>query len=150
MELGKDNLILNTMCKVTMPFRDKHLLCGLTPPELFACHTVMINDHMNKSTRAKDIANALEISKPAVSKLLNAMERKGLIQREHREEDRKAVFVVLTEKAKSILEEQRATASVMTEKVFAEMGVERAKEMLELVALFYESYKKVEASLWED
>ena len=150
MELGKDNLMLNTMSKVVTAFRDRHLLCGLNMPELFACHTVMINEQMQKTTRAKDIAKSLEISKPAVSKLLNSMEQKGLIVREHRDDDRKAVYVVLTQKAISILEEQKATASVMTKKVFAEMGMENAKQLLALVDLFYESYKKVEGQLWVD
>ena len=149
-DLGKDNLILNAMRKAGTVYRDKHLLCGLTPPELAACKTVSINDQMNKPTRAKDIADALEISKPGVSKLLNGMEAKGLILREHRTEDRKAVFILLTKKAESLLEEQKATASVMTKKIFAEMGMDKAKEMLALIGLFYDSYKKVEATLWED
>ena len=150
MELGKDNMMLNTMCKVMTAFRDNHLLCGLNLAELFACHTISVNDQMHKPTRAKDIAKALEISKPGTSKLLNNMESKGLIRREHREQDRKAVFVLLTEKALSILDEQKATAAVITKKVFAEMGMENAKQLLSLVDLFYDSYKKVEAQLWVD
>ena len=150
MQLGKDNLMLNTMCKAATAFRNKHLLCGLTLPELFACHTVMVNDRMNKPTRAKDLAAVLDISKPGVSKLLNAMETKGLIRREHREEDRKAVFILLTDKAVVILEEQKATAAVMTKKVFAEMGMDKAKEMLALLDLFYDCFKKVEDELWDD
>lgn len=150
MELGKDNLILNTMSKILFAFRDKHLLCGLNYPELFACHTVHCNDKMGKPTRAKDLARVLEISKPGVSKLLNSMEEKGLIVREHRSEDRKAVFVLLTDKALALLEEQKATASVVTKKVFAEMGTDKAKQLVSLVDLFYDSYKKVEATLWEN
>ena len=150
MDLGKDNLLLTTMEKATSVFRDKRLLCGLNLPELLACHTISVNDQMNKPTRAKDIAVALEISKPGVSKLLNIMEEKDLIRREHRSEDRKAVFVILTSKAVSILEEQKATASVITKKVFAEMGMEKAKEFLANIDLFYNCYKKVEATLWDD
>ena len=105
---------------------------------------------MNKSTRAKDLSEILEISKPAVSKLLNSMEEKGLIRREHRESDRKAVYVVLTPKAIAISEEQLATASVMTKKVFAEMGMDKAKEFIAIVNVFYDCYKKVEAELWAD
>ena len=150
MLLGKDNMMLNTMCKAATVFRNNHLLCGLTLPELFACHAVLVNDRMNKPTRAKDLSAALDISKPGVSKLLNGMEVKGLIRREHRAEDRKAVYVLLTDKAIALLDEQKATASVMTKKVFAEMGMDKAKEMLALIGLFYDSYKKVEATLWED
>ncbi len=150
LDLGKDNLILTATCKIVSIFRDKHLLCGMTLPELFVCRTVCINDKMNKKTRARDIAQILAISKPAVSKLLNSMEEKGLIVRERIQEDRKAVFVVLTKKALDTSEEQMATASVVTKKVFAEMGMEKAKEFISLVDLFYDSYKKVEESMWAD
>lgn len=149
-ELGKDNALLMTMYRAGSVFRDPHLLCGMSFPELFACYVVLYNDRINKPTRAKDLASALEISKPAVSKLLNGMETKGLILREHRERDRKSVYLVLTEKSVALLEEQRATASVVTKRIFAEMGMEKAKELLANMNLFYECYKKVEATLWEN
>lgn len=150
MELGKDNLLINTMGKIVAPFRDKHLLCGMTLLELFACYEISSNERMNKPTHPKDVAAALRISKPAVSKLLNAMEGKGLILREHRAENRKTIYLSLTDKAVSLMDEQKATASVVTKRVFAEMGTEKAKEMIALVDLFYDSYKKVEASMWAD
>ena len=106
-DLGKDNLLLTTMFRCGAVFRDTHLLCGLTFQELSACYVVRINDQMNKPTRAKDISVALEISKPAVSKLLNAMEEKGLLLRERHDNDRKSVFLILTEKAVALLEEQK-------------------------------------------
>ena len=149
-DLGKDNMILTTMFRAGSVFRDPHLLCGLSFPELSACHVVRLNDQMNKPTRAKDISIALEISKPAVSKLLNSMEEKGLVLRERRDNDRKSVYLALTPKAIALLEEQKATASVVTKKIFAEMGMEKAKEFLADINLFYECYKKVEATLWED
>ena len=149
-DLGKDNMILTTMFRAGSVFRDPHLLCGLSFPELSACHLVRLNDQMNKPTRAKDISIALEISKPAVSKLLNSMEEKGLVLRERRDNDRKSVYLALTPKAIALLEEQKATASVVTKKIFAEMGMEKAKELLANMNLFYECYKKVEATLWED
>ena len=149
-ELEKENLLLNTACKIGSVFRDKHLLCGLNPPELFACHVVLKGEREGRLTRAKDLAIAMEISKPAVSKLLNAMEKKGLLRRERREDDRKAVFLVLTDKAHSLLKEQKAAASLLTERIALEMGEEKARAMSALVNLFYESYKKAEAALWED
>ena len=149
-ELGKDNVLLMTMYRAGSVFRDPHLLCGMSFPELFASYIVMINDKMNKPTRAKDLSVGLEISKPAVSKLLNTMENKGYLRRERREKDRKSVYLVLTDKAIAILEEQKATASVVTKKIFAEMGMEKAKELLASMNLFYECYKKVEADLWEN
>ena len=149
MELGMDNLLLNAMCKAGAVFRDNHLLCGLNLAELFACHAVHVRCERNKPTQPKDLAEELEISKPAVSKLLNGLEHKGLVKRERREDDRKAVYVQLTEKAIATLSDQRATAALLTEKVFAEMGEDKAKEMLTLLDLFYDSYKKAEAMLWE-
>ena len=150
LDLGKDNLLLMTMCRAASVFRDPHLLCGMALPELFTLNVVRINDQMNKPTRAKDIATALEISKPAVSKLLNNMEEKCLIRRERRDTDRKSIFLTLTEKSTALLEEQKATASVVTKKIFAEMGMDKAKEFLANMNLFYDCYKKVEANLWEN
>ena len=149
LDLGTDNLLLTTMCRAASVFRDPHLLCGMTLPELFACHLISINDKMNKPTRGKEVSVALEISKPAVSKLLDTMEKKDLIRRERRDYDRKSVFLILTDKATALLEEQKATAAVMTKRVFAEMGMEKAKEFLDHMKLFYDCYNKVEASLWE-
>lgn len=149
-DLGKDNVLLMTMYRAGSVFRDPHLLCGMSFPELFACYIVLINDQMNKPTRAKDLSIGLEISKPAVSKLLNAMEAKGYVRREQRGKDRKSVYVALTDKATAILDEQKATASVVTKRIFAEMGMEKAKELLANMNLFYECYKKVEATLWEN
>ena len=149
-DLGKDNVLLSTMYRAGSVFRDPHLLCGMSYPELFACHLVRVNDQMNKPTRAKDLAITLEVSKPAVSKLLNTMEDKDLIRRERRDNDRKSVYLALTDKSIALLEEQKATASVVTKKIFAEMGMDKAKELLENMNLFYECYKKVEATLWEN
>ena len=73
-----------------------------------------------------------------------------MVLRERRDNDRKSVYLSLTPKAIALLEEQKATASVVTKKIFAEMGMEKAKEFLADINLFYECYKKVEATLWED
>jgi DNA-binding MarR family transcriptional regulator len=51
------------------------------------------------SVRQEDIVELLDISKPAVSRALDSLERKGFVQREKSQIDKRASLVFLTEKA---------------------------------------------------
>jgi MarR family transcriptional regulator for hemolysin len=52
--------------------------------------------------RQEDIVEQLEISKPAVSKALDLLEKMGYVTRVKDDEDRRATRVLLTEKAQAI------------------------------------------------
>ena len=79
-----------------------------------------------------DIQSTMHITKPAVSQMLKALEKKGYIARETDKNDRRRVEVTLTAEGKEILRKGGAEADAMIEKVVARFGEENTVKLTEL------------------
>lgn len=74
----------------------------LTPSEA----GIILHLHIHGSARVQDrLAEDLEVSKPAISKALDALEAKGFVIRQHDPTNRRIRSVVLTPKAEAVAEE---------------------------------------------
>lgn len=85
------------------------------------------------SATTKDISEYLQITKPAVSQMLNALEEKGYIYREINKDDRRIVFIKLTEAGhKKVLGiHKHATGQIKT--ALEMMGEEDSRKLVELI-----------------
>ena len=63
-----------------------------------------LNKAANNRLRQKDIGKKILLSKYNVSRLLDRMEKQGLVSRESCEEDSRGTFAVLTEKGRKLRE----------------------------------------------
>lgn len=80
-----------------------------------------------------DLPKHMMISKPAISQLLNGLEKKGYINREIDKSDRRKISATLTPKGEEILGVAKDYADKMLDTVIARFGEEN---ILQLLALF--------------
>jgi DNA-binding MarR family transcriptional regulator len=93
------------------------------------------SSHPETSVYVSDIQSKLYITKPAVSQILNALEKKGYVSREIDKNDRRKIAVTLTPKGQEILKQMRADADQMLETVISRLGEENTRQMIRLFTL---------------
>lgn len=109
---------------------------------------IIHNDYLSHKDNEKyhgiktsDLTKKLCITKPATSKILNSLEEKGYIERSSNKEDRRIVYVKLTEKGTLYLQEQNIKFKKFTYKVIEKMGEE---DIDNLIRLFNKLYNVIE------
>ena len=129
----------------------------LAPGELMTLHRIA---HMqfraennigeDSDLSISDIREDLDVSKPAVSQVLNALEKKELVTREISREDRRKIIVRLTPKGDALLLEFRRQSDMLLDSVIERFGVPNMREFLdsfeELMSIFYDLRDSVERS----
>lgn len=87
----------------------------------------------DKGMCVSDIHEAMHISKPAVSQILNNLEKRGLVNRAIDPADRRKITVTLTPAGERELEECKRYYSDLLDTVFNIYGVENAKTFITLM-----------------
>ena len=80
---------------------------GLTRSQWWVLNQLFRNPGVNQS----ELAEILEVEKPTLGRLLDRMEAKGWVRREHDEKDRRAWRVHLTDAAEPVMRELRKIAA---------------------------------------
>ena len=81
-----------------------------------------------------EIASELDVTPPAVSRSLKSLESRGLVIRETDLLNRRNTMVRLTESGLDFLEKSRKQMDGLMEYVTEKMGMERKKQLYELLA----------------
>lgn len=92
-----------------------------------------------------DIQKKLQITKPAISYILNALEKKGYITREIDREDRRKISINITPAGKTAARQGAGKCSGMWDALleyFGEEDMERLIDLLTRLADFGEHYRK--------
>lgn len=84
------------------------------------------------------ISEKLMHSRPATSKMLNALEEKEDITRIASKKDRRTVYIALTEKGKKRAEELKNHCDEMTNQIFERLGDEKSSQLFEIMDDIYE------------
>lgn len=84
------------------------------------------------------LSEHLEITKPAVSQIINSLEDKGFVERITTKIDRRLVYVRLTENGQAFLEKNYRAFIAGMNMVFARMGEKDTGELLRLITKLYE------------
>lgn len=74
---------------------------GLTQAQLLVLHTL----RRKGQEMPRDIARALGVGQATISVQIDRLEARGLVRRERRQADRRAVWVILTDAGRSLLEQ---------------------------------------------
>jgi DNA-binding MarR family transcriptional regulator len=88
-----------------------------------------------KKVNVSDIHCNLHFTKPAVSQILNALEKKGYVSREIDKDDRRRIAVTLTPDGKEILSKTKEYTDQRIEKIISRFGEENTKELIRLFNL---------------
>ncbi len=104
--------------------------------ELFLMNGIAENASCpDKNVSVSDIQGDLPITKPAVSQMLNALEKKGYINREIDKSDRRKIAVTLTAQGLEILKQTREFADQAMETVISRFGEGNTRHLIELITL---------------
>ena len=90
------------------------------------------------------------MSMPAVSQMLNSLEGKGLVARSMTKNDRRAVFVCLTEKGKALLEQNRKEIFSILDEAEHRLGTENLNQLIELSARLFDILLEIEKEKLSD
>jgi DNA-binding MarR family transcriptional regulator len=74
---------------------------GLTQAQLLVLHTLA----RNGQEMPRDIARSLGVGQATISIQIDKLEMRGLVRRERRQADRRAVWVILTEAGRNLLDQ---------------------------------------------
>jgi len=74
--------------------------------------------------RMSDISNALFSSKPAATQVINRLEKKGFVTRDKTDDDKRSVYVSLTEEGRCALEEKSGQVLVHMDALITRLGKE--------------------------
>lgn len=112
-------------------------MAGIPRGEYFMLHMIHhLTKKLNESeTGAKitDLSKAAQMSRPAVSQMLNSLENKKLIERAMDKSDRRVVFVKLTDNGKDQLEKTHQQFHCWLDQIIEELGAEDTAELARLV-----------------
>ncbi len=118
----------------------------LTKSELMMIIT--IGKYMDRpyGVKSSELSRELKVSTAAISKMLRVLEKKGLIERNSDQNDRRVVYVRLTYSGDDAFLEAMGEREDLLEKVFQRMGKENVENFLSMWTSFNhlmeEEYKK--------
>lgn len=97
--------------------------------------------------KATQISNYIGIPRPAVSKMLNVLESKGMIERFHSLEDRRVVYIRISEKGRLCLEQAENYFKNISALIASELGSEKTEEFIRLMEVTINIIEKNTAGL---
>lgn len=80
-----------------------------------------------------ELSEKLFLSTPRVASALNSLSKKGFIERNRDESDKRIVVVTITEAGKSFMMEEHEEALSMLEKTLQKLGEKDAKEFVRIL-----------------
>lgn len=107
--------------------------------ELFILKSLHLCD---QAMTPSELSLAMGSSTARVSALLRILEKKEQIERKMNKNDRRFIFVSLTDKGKERVVEELGQMQKSLAKVFITLGAEDTREFLRLLALFSDLMKK--------
>lgn len=81
-------------------------------------------------------------SKPAMSKMISALEDKGYVERAICKEDRRVVNIMITSSGRNMLEESHGAMFDITEQSLLELGEEKVEELMKLLTELNEIFDR--------
>lgn len=94
--------------------------------------SILRNLYNEELLRASELADALGVNKSAITVKLEKLEKKGLIYRERDKEDRRNVYLYLSEKGKKVYEEVETKIESFVSKYLNELDHEDLEAFINL------------------
>lgn len=93
----------------------------------------------NEGASSGELSEKLFLSTPRVASALKSLSKKGFIERNRDENDKRIVIVTITEAGKSFMREEQEKAVSMLEKTLQKLGEEDAKEFVRIIKRIIEN-----------
>ena len=118
-----------------------NMLTGISEIE-FKTMSAISRISMSGDVKVSDIARYLELSAPAVSRTMKALEEKEYIERQTDKQDRRNTFVKLTKKGEEQQKAWMKSFEEFSEAIFARLGDEKSNQLLEDLEAFVKASKE--------
>ncbi len=112
-------------------------MCSMPIGELTMLLSISSMSEETGAARVSSLHNALKSSKPAVSRMIHILKKKGYVEMKNSEEDQRYVFVRVTDAGKTALKKELSNGFFLMEKVRERMGRESMDEYLAGADRFY-------------
>lgn len=132
MEKNDRQQLYAAVCRVRKSTNGFRHLIDLTPGEFMVFNHVMCMQSQ-KGARASELSQHLKISRPGISHLLRNLERKGLIERRTSMEDRRAVYVHITDNGREFYRSMISSISKYMDHVVEKMGHQKIEQLTVLL-----------------
>lgn len=124
--------ILKKMERVTMMDKSTYL----NDSELRMLGEIFAAKKEGKRLISTQIADRLNLTRSAVSQMVNKLEKKGIVKRVADDVDRKIAYIELSESAQEKYQQAKEIACVQVGDVIADFGVAKFEKMCDLVESF--------------
>lgn len=133
MDLSNAEKILQTMQKFQKISIGSKMMGEMPRSEIKMLKLIKMHTTEASGVTISTLSEHLAISKPAVSQMVNVLEDRGYVERITTKNDRRVVYVKLTEAGELSLEKAlQAVMKILTE-IFGKMGEDDTKTLLELL-----------------
>jgi DNA-binding MarR family transcriptional regulator len=105
--------------------------------EIMMLRLIKINSTGEQGVTISTLSELSEITKSAVSQVINVLEDKGYVERLTTKNDRRLVYVRLTDSGNQCLSRQLKLFLEGIEQIFAKMGEDDTRELLRLLEKLY-------------
>lgn len=105
--------------------------------------SIMLETSKNGVTLS-EIIEVTGMTMSAASKKISILEKKGFVKRSVSKEDKRKVCIILTEKGEEVCEKERIEKQVWMSEVVSRMGIENAKQMLDLLNMMFDIIEDME------
>ncbi len=95
--------------------------------------TISVLMHKNGRVKAGDLSGELGINKSALSRMLKAFEEKGLVERVNSKDDRREVYIYLTDEGEKVCKTAQDSIGKKIEEFFLRMGESDTQEIVRLI-----------------
>lgn len=125
--------IMQRLHKNSMRFKSQ---TGIPHTEFHILQYLVNHASKDAGVSITELSEHIEVSKPAVSQFVNALEEKGLVERVTTKKDRRVVYVAYTEAGYELVKNMRHVMNARVEAILDKMGDEDAAEFLRLFDKF--------------
>ncbi|HEX2985215.1 MAG TPA: MarR family transcriptional regulator [Caproiciproducens sp.] len=151
MEQSEKDRLLQAMHRLKKTPSNFFMMQGLSRTEFFVLHRLhYMEKEQNKEQpgiKTTDLSIAAEMSKPAVSQILNSLEDRGLIERFMTKSDRRVVFVRITQPGLEQLDKRKEQLNLLLDKVIRELGPQDTAELTRLFEKLHHITEKLEKEM---
>jgi DNA-binding MarR family transcriptional regulator len=121
---------------------------SLSDAEFFTLMAIRtLEEEQQSSVRIASLAERLNTSSPAISKMLRTLEQKSYCKRITDPSNRRSTFVVITEEGDALLREARQNIGVFAKRVSEKMGEDDLAEFIRLSQKCYDAMNEAVAEL---
>lgn len=115
--------------KIKKSFAERCPFEEVSGGEFFMMKLLIRHEKSGENVTAKSISEYLNISRPAVSQMLNGLEKKGFIERSVDENDRRQICIKITNSGKTLVAGMCKKHEEIFGKIMNKVGAEDIKEL---------------------